>query len=175
MGPIFPQCSHPLPTVPASPNLLEVPDKPVFFAHLYVGLADIAIGRIGDVLPDPTGEYLVPQVEAPGKQVRVREGNPENTHAQAAGSRNVGCPLTLEVQLLPSCPSHWAETHMSDCLTFQGWLASCHSPSGASPTGAGHPAEFSALGCYLGERGRRTVRHQEHGEVSEGSLMCRLA
>lgn len=78
MGPIFPQCSHALPTVPASPNLLEVPDKPLFFAHLYVGLPGIAVGRIGDVLPDPAGEYLVPQVEAPGKQIRVREGNPEN-------------------------------------------------------------------------------------------------
>lgn len=164
MGPIFPQCSHPLPTVPLNLHL-EVPDKAVFFAHLYVGLAEIAIGRIRDVLPDPTGQYLVPQVEAPGKQVRVREENPENTHVQVAGSRNVRCPLTLEVQLLPSCPSHWAETHMSDCLTFQGWLVSCHSPSGASPTGEEHLAEFSTLGCYLGERGRRTVRHQEQGRI----------
>lgn len=74
MSPLFSSMLPPTPTVPPTPPPISwiggVPDKPVLFAHLYVGLAEMAIGGIGDVLPHPAGQYLVPQVEAPGKAGR---------------------------------------------------------------------------------------------------------
>jgi hypothetical protein len=66
--------SPPLPTSqgPLVPRGLQ---QAGLFAHLYVGLARMAVGRIRHLLPDPAGQHLVSQVEAPGEQVRVRAGD----------------------------------------------------------------------------------------------------
>ena len=94
-------------------------------AHLYMGLAGIAVGRIGDFLPDPTGQYLVPQVEAPGRQVRVREENPSGQipmpRLQGPGmSQSWGVPSPQ----LSYCPIALPTVQKPICLTA--------SPSGGS-------------------------------------------
>ena len=106
----------PLPLIPSTlvlnyPPLSSFPQPPRgpqearLFTHLHVRQAEVAIGRVRNLLPDPVGQYLVPQVDTPGKQVRSqgREAGWLDTHAQMARSRNVP-ELCSSIPLSPKPP-----------------------------------------------------------------------
>ena len=121
----------PLPLIPPTlilnyPPLSSFPQPPRgpqearLFTHLHVWQAEVAIGRVRNLLPDPVGQYLVLQVDTPGKQVKSqgREARWRDTHAQMARSRmsqsseasspypQSPFPPAKPSSVMPSCPPH---------------------------------------------------------------------
>ena len=111
----------------------------------------------------PGGEIPMPRWQGPGCH-RALKHHPLIPKAPA--------PLPSQAQRCPAALPTWAETCVSDSLTFRRWPGSHHSRSGANPTAERQPTELSNSGCYLegkGEGQKSIWTPRRPGGLREGS------